>query len=258
VPSSAADPDKDHGSSFGERAALYAAYRPAYPAEIFTRLFAHLEGVREHAVDLGAGSGQATKELSKRFSRVTAVEPDARMAECFPAISNAKVLNAAAEDADFAAASVDAVISATAFHWMDQKKTCAAVARWLRPGGVFFPFLYGPFRMEGAAAETYRRHFALWGPYRDARLGSNVDYEKSIRESGAFRIAERFGMEVKTPLTPDEAAGLILTMSYANAYASAHGGAGAYRARLLEEFEPFRDDIVVASHLGGVIAVKAG
>lgn len=252
--SSQASPSRDHGAGFGERAALYAAHRPAYPDEIFDRLLERLEGPRRRAVDLGAGTGQASVALAKRFSHVEAVEPDPRMAERIPQEDNISVRTVAAEDADFPAQSIDAVVSATAFHWMDQDRVCAAVARWLRPGGVFFPFLYGPFRMEGAAAETFRRHAALWGPFRDARLGSNVDYGKSIRESGAFEIVEFFGMEMRFPLSAESAAGFVLTMSYASAYARANGGLDAYRERLLSDFAAVRGDIVAAAHLGGVIA----
>lgn len=254
--SSADSASKDHGASFGERATLYASYRPTYPDALYDRLAAHLEGAHGQAVDLGAGSGQATLPLARRFERVVAVEADARMAAQFPVAPNVSVVNSAAEDVDFPAASIDAVISATAFHWMNQQKVSASVARWLRPGGVFFPFLYGPFRMEGAVAEIFRRHDALWGPYRDARLGSNVDYEKSIRAAGAFRIAEKFGMAMKIPLSATNAAGLILTMSYASAYARANGGLEAYRARLLDDFGAHEGAIVVATHLGGVIAVR--
>ncbi len=255
--SSDPDANKDHGASFGERAALYAAFRPTYPAEAFDRLAANLEGERRQAVDLGAGSGQATRALAQRFARVAAVEPDPRMVERFPDIANVTVKNVAAEDADFEAGSIDAVISATAFHWMEQAKVCHSVARWLRPGGVFFPFLYGPFRMEGAAAETFRRHNALWGPYKDARLGSNVDYAKSIRENGALKITEMFSMDMKFALSAQDAAGFILTMSYASAYAAANGGLDAYRERLLADFSAVSGDIVAVSHLGGVIAVKS-
>lgn len=252
--SSEPDPSRDHGAGFGERAALYAAFRPDYPDEIFDRLLGRLQGARSVAVDLGAGSGQATRGLARRFATVVAVEPDRRMADLIAPADNISVRVAAAEAATFPAQTIDAVISATAFHWMDQARVCAAVARWLRPGGVFFPFLYGPFRMEGAAAETFRRHAALWAPYKDARLGSNVDYGKSIRADGAFEIVETFGREMRLPLAPQAAAGLILTMSYASAYARAHGGLDAYRQRLETEFGAVSGDIVAAAHLGGVIA----
>ncbi len=252
--SSEPDPRRDHGARFGERAALYTAFRPGYPDEVFDRFLKRLQGTRAVAVDLGAGSAQATRELARRFATVVAVEPDARMAGLIPRTDNISVRIQAAEAAAFPAQSVDAVISATAFHWMDQARVCAAVARWLRPGGVFFPFLYGPFRMEGAAAETFRRHAALWGPYKDARLGSNVDYGRSIRDSGAFEIVETFGQEMRFTLTPAAAAGFILTMSYASGYARAHGGLDAYRERLEMEFGAMSGDIVAAAHLGGVIA----
>src|SRR5690606_2393429 len=115
----------------------------------FAFLLDRLQGPRAQAVDLGAGSGQASRSLLRYFDKVSAVDPDARMLACLDAPEIDKI-NLAAEEAEFAAGSIDAVIAATSFHWMDQQRVTGKAARWLRQDGVFFPFLYGPFIVHGA------------------------------------------------------------------------------------------------------------
>ena len=60
----------------------YAHFRPTYPAALFDRVMAWVgEGreapLRELAVDVGCGTGQATSVLAKNFRKVIAVDPSA-------------------------------------------------------------------------------------------------------------------------------------------------------------------------------------
>jgi len=110
----------DPSLNFGEAATRYTTYRPDYPPELFDFLLSHVTSGRARAADLGAGSGQATRQLAKLFDEAIAVEPDERLAGDARLPANAKIEVKPAEAADFAAASLDVVISATAFHWMDQ------------------------------------------------------------------------------------------------------------------------------------------
>ena len=99
----------------------YAAARPPYPPELWHRL-RDLGLLRPGAaaLDLGAGSGQATGPLLAAGLRVTAVEPGRRLAgllrEAYPA---ATVQVARAEDVELPASSFDLVVAATSIHWMD-------------------------------------------------------------------------------------------------------------------------------------------
>jgi SAM-dependent methyltransferase len=258
VPSSSADWPPDGSSAFGGHAALYARRRPTYPQSVFDALEAGLTGARAHGVDLGAGTGQATKELARRFTRVTAVEPDGRMAAEFPAIENVAVVNAAAEDAAFERESVDAVIAATSFHWMKQGAVTAAVHRWLRPGGVFFPFRYGAFDMVGAAKPVFDRHAALWAPFKDRRLTANIEYMKPVATAALFRSVAAFADEIGATLSPEEAAGLLGTTSFASAYARAtYGDPEIYIDKLAAEFRACGAETQLRAPLKGAIAIKA-
>jgi SAM-dependent methyltransferase len=258
VASSGDDSAPDGSKAFGGHAALYARRRPSYPQSVFDALDAALAGARTHGVDLGAGSGQATKELAKRFQRVTAVEPDARMAAEFPAIENVTVVNAAAENVAFETGSVDAVIAATSFHWMKQSAVAANAHRWLRPGGVFFPFRYGAFDMIGAAKPVFDRHAALWAPFKDRRLTANIEYMKPVLAAGLYASVTVFRDEVGATLTPEEAAGLLGTTSFASAYAhAAYGDPDIYIRKLAAEFRACGEEAQLRAPLKGAIAVKA-
>lgn len=244
---------RNPATSFGDAALLYASQRPGYPSALFDFLLANLAGPRGLCIDLGAGSGLATGALVDRFDRVIAVEPDARMLAQLAAPGAERVMSSA-EDADFADGSVDAVIAATAFHWMDQEKVIRNVARWLRPSGVFFPFLYGPFQVEGAAKTAFQAHRARWSAYRDPRLGARADYSQALAASGAFAKLMTYSDEVRLSLEPSAAAALFLTGSYVRDYARANGGEDAYRAQMEEDFSAV-SVLDVRLPLGGVLAI---
>ncbi len=246
----------DAALGFGDIAARYARLRPAYPKALFDFLETHLEGPRAFAVDLGAGPCKASLDLAARFARVAAVEPDARMLDAAPPDARIERINCGAEEADFPLQSADCVIAATAFHWMDQDVVCAKVASWLRPGGVFFPFLYGPFFVTGAAQPVFARHWALWLPFMDKRLGAKADYARSMRASGAFLRLETYSGEIKVTLPAQEAAGLLLTASYARAYMTSKGLAASYIDQLTEELGPHAP-VTIGFPLGGVLGVRS-
>jgi SAM-dependent methyltransferase len=90
----------------------------------------------EAVLDLGAGTGAMTRRLIGRAKRVHAVDIDPRMlavlAETCPDVS---VHEGTAERIPLPDASVDAVVVASAWHWMDPGTAIPEVARVLRPSG---------------------------------------------------------------------------------------------------------------------------
>lgn len=124
---------------FDARADEYAAARPPYPAVLWTRLRAlGLLQPGSSALDLGAGTGQATGPLLEAGLRVTAVEPGPRLAARLRAAHPAaRVLNERAEDADFTGDEFDLVVAATSIHWMDLGVVLPKVHACLRESGRF-------------------------------------------------------------------------------------------------------------------------
>ncbi|MDZ7732106.1 MAG: methyltransferase domain-containing protein [Acidimicrobiia bacterium] len=91
-------------------------------------------GVR--VLDLAAGTGKLTRELTTTGADVVAVEPVASMREQLAGVApGVEVQGGLAEDIPLAASSVDVVTCAQAFHWFDAPLALAEVARVLRPAG---------------------------------------------------------------------------------------------------------------------------
>lgn len=214
---------------YGLHADRYRRFRPGYPDWLFDRAAELCGERRAQAVELGAGSGQATPRILQRFERVTAVEPDADMAALIPADPRLTVVVSPAETAPLPEG-LDAAFSATAFHWMDAAAVGRRVAQALRPDGVFLAFGYSPFGPVGpaAAVELMETEHRIWAPYTDVRLSAWKPYAELIRASGAFSRIEDFAFDHEVELDPADAAGLFLTTSYAAAHARQTGDETAY------------------------------
>jgi SAM-dependent methyltransferase len=119
--------------SFGAAASIYERARPSYPDAAVDWL---LPAGHPQVVDLGAGTGKLTRMIADRGVDVTAVEPSDGMREQLQtALPGVPALAGSAEAMPLADHSVDAVLVAQAWHWVDLQRASAEVARVLRPDG---------------------------------------------------------------------------------------------------------------------------
>jgi SAM-dependent methyltransferase len=125
-------------TGFDRVADIYDRVRPQYPAALFDELFSRLP-VRPDVVEVGPGTGQATGSLLDRGARVTAVELGSHLADRlrqnFPSRSDLEVIVSSFEAVDLPSHSFDAVVSATAFHWVAAPENVEKPYELLRPGG---------------------------------------------------------------------------------------------------------------------------
>ncbi|MFI5681645.1 class I SAM-dependent methyltransferase [Streptomyces cellulosae] len=127
--------------TFDEDAELYDRARPGYPPELFDDL-TEVAGVGPgcRVLEVGAGTGKATLPLAELGCRITAVELGAGMA----AVARRNLAGFEAVEivtADFGTWPLprepfDAVVVATAFHWLDPAVRVTKAADALRPGGA--------------------------------------------------------------------------------------------------------------------------
>ncbi len=124
--------------SFNEAAEIYDAVRPSYPAEMFDGLFEMLPS-NPKVVEVGPGTGQATRDLLARGAAVHAIEIGPEMAAKLRAnlpTEHLQVIVGDFEQTSIPPRSADAVFSATAYHWVSPPAQTDRPASILRRGGV--------------------------------------------------------------------------------------------------------------------------
>lgn len=131
----------DSKASFGH--ASYAAFRPTYPTSLYNAVLAYHQGPKKLCLDLGCGTGIATREMSKRFDNAIGTDPSAGMVkqarqnspqEQYP---NTRFEEGSAErTSSLGEGSVDCVVAAQAAHWFDYAKLWPEMRRLVRPGGT--------------------------------------------------------------------------------------------------------------------------
>ncbi|MFP7761013.1 class I SAM-dependent methyltransferase [Marisediminicola sp. LYQ134] len=120
-------------TSFDRAAEVYERARPSYPDAVVDWL---VPADTVDALDLGAGTGKLTRALVSRGLHVVAVDPAPNMlAQLTAALPEVRAIAGSAESIPLAHASVDLVVVAQAWHWVDPVRAEPEVARVLRPGG---------------------------------------------------------------------------------------------------------------------------
>ena len=130
-------------NAFGQVAGEYNRLRPGPSPEALDWL---LPPGATKVLEIGAGTGILTRLLAERVSRVIAVEPDDRMRALLPVTRGVEILAGRAEALPVRDATIDAVIAASAWHWVDEERAVPEVARILRTGGRLAMVWNGPDR----------------------------------------------------------------------------------------------------------------
>ena len=122
---------------FERQADNYARARPPYPAALWDRLGElGLLTPGSRALDLEAGTGQATGPLRAAGLEVVAVEPGSQLAQRLrdqhPGV---EVIESRAEEVELEPTAYDLAVVATAIHWMDTDLLAPKVHRALQSDG---------------------------------------------------------------------------------------------------------------------------
>jgi SAM-dependent methyltransferase len=127
--------------SFGSSASIYEQFRPGYPEEVADEVLAYVGRPVRTALEIGAGTGKATRVFAGRGIEVTATDPDPEMlAELRKRVPATVVTVQAAFEELSLTTSFDLVFAAASFHWTDPEHRCTRVAALLDAEGVFASF----------------------------------------------------------------------------------------------------------------------
>lgn len=208
-------------SRFGQAADAYQTFRPDYPAEIFQRILAWIPADRSNcAIDFGAGTGKASRELAKSFREVIAIEPDPLMVEKLcEAAPGATIIQITAEEYEREQSSADLINFAQSLHWMDIPLVLEKGIGWLRTEGILAVYGFGLPEAVEPVREIVRLELREhWSRYRDERLRRKHFPQCMVHEQTGVRVVEDVELSHSCKMTPAEFAGFWRSTSYGGAY----------------------------------------
>ena len=213
---------KRRARSFDACAAEYDAFRPSYPAGAIDEIlrFGRLQpGAR--ALEIGPGTGKATRLLEDRGLRVTGIEPGAELIE----VARARCPTSRFHRSTFEewalgddAGRFDLVVAAQSFHWVDQTTGYAKTAEALRPRGVLALFWNRPritagslfARLEG----IYSEYVAASETVTEAQLPEiELSIDRCIEGTGLFAKPARAEFPWTDRLSSNAYVSLLTTTS---------------------------------------------
>jgi SAM-dependent methyltransferase len=183
------------GTTFDDVPNLYHRMRPRYPAAWFDRL-GDLLPETPRVLEIGAGTGIATAEMTGRGWIVDAIEPGAGMIAVGREVApQATFIESGFEAFEGQPGSYDAIVSCTAFHWIDRDVRHVKSARLLKPGGLLAVIHYRHIAgSDDALFESLQECYQAHMPDDTAEektlppQGSRTQAAREMRRSGLFEI----------------------------------------------------------------------
>ncbi|MCI4062292.1 class I SAM-dependent methyltransferase [Micromonospora sp. R77] len=206
---------------FGVRAAAYERFRPGYPDELADLVLAYAGRPVRTALEIGAGTGKATRLFAQRGVTVTATEPDgAMLAELRKhAPATVRTVHAAFEQLR-PGERHDLVYAAAALHWTEPAGRWSRIAALLEPGGVVASF-GGPVRLaDPAVAEAVRAVRAAFLASDEVPSPDGTPPEQpmqwpgtELQRSGLFTDVRQTVLERRITMSAGDYLGLLSTIS---------------------------------------------
>lgn len=206
---------------------IYDQARPRYPSALYDALLSRTGLQRDDRVlEVGGGTGIATQQLRERGLNVTCVELGEELASFsqarFAADPSVEVIHANFETWA-PARTFDAVVSASAWHWVDPEVRYQRAWRALRPGGrLCFWGAVPTFAGDGDPLfdelqeihETIgRRRLGLPPQTPRPNPGTLFDRLEEIEHSGLFADAVALRFDWRIAYAADEYIDLLTTFS---------------------------------------------
>jgi SAM-dependent methyltransferase len=163
--------DQARRLSFGPVAEAYDRSRPDYPAALVDDVIRYAGcGAGSEVLEIGAGTGKATRMFCARGLSVVAIEPDREMAavasrQAATAGHALRIIQSDFESAELPAGAFPLIYSAQAWHWVDHQIGYRLARRVLRDGGVLAAFWnridWSRCPIRGELQEAYREAGAM-------------------------------------------------------------------------------------------------
>ncbi|WP_236655158.1 class I SAM-dependent methyltransferase [Streptacidiphilus carbonis] len=202
-------------------AEAYERFRPGYGAELFDTVTEYAGRPVRTALEIGAGTGKATRLFAERGVAVTATEPDgAMLAELRKRVpTGVRTVQAAFEDLR-PGETYGLVYAAAALHWTEPEGRWSRMAALLEAGGVF-ACVGGPVELaDPAVEEAVRAARAPFLESDDVPSPDGTPPEQAMQWPGTeLQRSEWFGdvrqtvIERRFTMTAHEFVGYLSTVS---------------------------------------------
>jgi SAM-dependent methyltransferase len=179
---------------FDHVAEAYDAYRPDYPPQLFDALESALGQplLRAEVLDVGAGTGIATRALAGRGSNVVAIDPGPGVLAVLRSRSTSRVRPVVADGNALPLRSgvFDLVTYGQSFHWTDPDRSVSEAARVLHDRGILAVF-WNLLIADGLPWwERFAGECERLCPTYDRRQ-RDIDWGEPLERSSLFRWVRR-------------------------------------------------------------------
>ena len=181
--------------TFDQVAGTYTAARPDYPELLVDDVLSLAElQPGDRILEIGCGSGQATKSFAGRGFAILAIDPGTTLIraarERLAAFANVELLETTFEAWPAREETFRLVIAAQAWHWISPELRYAKAAQVLPPGGSLAVFANVPVGLPAALLEDFRQIFlrrtGTWGPPPEAWYLPGGPIKAEFERAGLF------------------------------------------------------------------------
>ncbi len=200
--------------SFGAVAEAYEQFRPGYPEELFELVLAYAGKPVRTALEIGAGTGKATRLFARPGIEVTATDPDpAMLAELRAHVpAGVRTVPAAFEDLPLGRR-YGLVYAAAALHWTKPAGRWSRMAALVEPGGVVASF-GGPFQLaDPAVAKAVADARAPFLASDEVPSPDGTPPEQELWQSEWFTDVRQAVLERRLTMAADDFVGHLSTVS---------------------------------------------
>lgn len=173
--------------NFSTQAALYAKFRPKYPAELYDFVLTKVKSF-ETAWDCATGNGQVASHLSTIFQDVFATDISQKQLDNAHQADNIHYSIAQAEKTGFPANTFDLITVGQAIHWFDFERFFQEVHRVAKPEAIFAAWGYGTLTIDNEKAN------ALFQDFYQEQIGEYWDAERRFIDEEYHSITFPFEM----------------------------------------------------------------
>ena len=188
---------------FGEVADVYERVRPGYPSELIDDVVSlACVSAGDRVLEVGAGTGKATRLFAVHGLRMVCLEPSPAMVaiarRCCAPFPDVSFEVTSFEDWPVGPGAFRLLLSAQAWHWVSPAVRCSKAHEALVPGGVVALFWNGSkvadAELRMALDDVYARHASALtapapGTMKPVRDGADLS---ELERSGLFvAVAER-------------------------------------------------------------------